>query len=659
MALHTAGYPVITTLKFRSMPNPFLRLPRRHKQLIAVATDYLLLLAAFWSSLALRFETLTPEFSGYGWQMLVAPLLAIPIFIRLGLYRAVIRFMEDRVVFVVAGGVTLSVVLLAALVALTHSPMFSRGVLGIYWLLAIVYVGMTRFLARSYFLHTERKQDSRKRVAIYGAGRSGTQLLYALKASREYLPVVFFDDKPAIQQTELAGLRVHSPDDLPAFLLARKIDEVLLAIPSAGRARRAEIINRLEGLSCKVRLVPSMSELVNGSLAADAVREVEIEDLLGRDAVAPDLTLLSKCVSGKVVLVSGAGGSIGSELCRQILRLQPLRLVLMELSEFALYTIEQELLSLCSCLKLQVEIIPLLGSVIHRQRNERIMKSFGVNTVYHAAAYKHVPLVEHNPVEGVRNNSVGTRRMAEAALAAGVETFVLISTDKAVRPTNVMGASKRLSELVLQGLARQGGATRFCMVRFGNVLGSSGSVVPLFRKQIAAGGPITLTHPDITRYFMTIPEAAQLVIQAGSMGLGGEVFVLDMGPPIKIIDLATRMVHLSGLSVLSKENPQGNIAIEIVGLRPGEKLYEELLIGENVEGTSHPLIMRAYEHELPWSWLEERLSLLDAACQSFEYEKVLEMLADLVREYAPVWHDRDHLLWRALVEDKRRDVAVH
>ena len=641
------------------MLKPILKLRRRYKQFIAATTDFVVLLIAFWSAMVFRFETLSPDFSGYGWQMLLAPVLAIPIFIRLGLYRAVIRFMEDRVVFVVAGGVTLSVILLAALIALSHAPVFSRGVLGIYWLLAIVYVGMTRFLARSYFLRAERQQDSRKRVAIYGAGRSGTQLLYALRAGREYLPVAFFDDKSTIQQTELAGLRVYSPDYLPELLSAKEIDEVLLAIPSAGRSRRAAIISRLEALNCKVRLVPSMSEIVSGNLTADAVREVEIEDLLGRDTVAPDLTLLSRCVSGKVVLVSGAGGSIGSELCRQILRLQPIRLVLMELSEFALYTIEQELRSLCLKFNLKVEIVALLGSVIHRQRNERIMKCFGVNTVYHAAAYKHVPLVEHNPIEGVRNNSVGTRRMAEAALAAGVETFVLVSTDKAVRPTNVMGASKRLSELILQGLSRQGGVTRFCMVRFGNVLGSSGSVVPLFRKQIAAGGPITVTHPDITRYFMTIPEAAQLVIQAGSMGLGGEVFVLDMGQPVRIMDLAIRMIRLSGLTEQNDENPEGDIAIEIVGLRPGEKLYEELLIGENVEGTSHPLIMRAYEHELPWPWLDQRLSSLDAACQSFEYEKVLEMLAELVQEYAPVRHDNDLLLWRSMVVEARPDAVVH
>ncbi len=637
----------------------FISLPRRHKQAISVATDFVLLLLAFWSALALRFETWNPALAPYGWQMLAAPLLAIPIFIRLGLYRAVIRFMEDRVVIVVAGGVTLSVLLLAAGVALTHTPGLSRGVLAIYWLLAIVYVGATRFIVRSSFLRNERQQDSRKRVAIYGAGRSGTQLLYALRAGRDYLPVAFFDDNPALQQTELAGLRVHSPDVLPAVLASKEVDEVLLALPSASRARRVEIINRLEALHCKVKLVPSMLELVSGNLTADAIREVEIEDLLGRNTVVPDSGLLGQCVTGKVVLVSGAGGSIGSELCRQIVRLQPSRLVLMELSEFALYRVDQELVSMCTKMKLKVEIVTLLGSVIHRQQNERIMKSFGVQTVYHAAAYKHVPLVEHNPVEGVRNNVVGTRRMAEAAQAAGVETFLLISTDKAVRPSNVMGASKRLAELVLQGLARQGGITRFCMVRFGNVLGSSGSVVPLFRKQIAAGGPITLTHSEITRYFMTIPEAAQLVIQAGSMALGGEVFVLDMGQPVKIVDLARRMVHLSGLTLQDEDNPEGDIGIEIVGLRPGEKLYEELLIGDNVEGTSHPLIMRAYEYELPWSRLEEQLCRLDAACQTFEYEKVLEMLAALVQEYTPARHGDDELLWRSMIEGDRHDVVVH
>jgi FlaA1/EpsC-like NDP-sugar epimerase len=449
---------------------------------------------------------------------------------------------------------------------------------------------------------------------------------------------------------------------LNRVLVRKGVHELLLAIPSASRTRRVEILDRLEGVHCKVKLVPGMADIVNGSVAVEAIREVEIDDLLGRDSVLPDDTLLGKCIFQKVVLISGAGGSIGSELCRQIVRLHPLRLVLIDLSEFALYSIEQELSTLCARDNLNVELVPLLGSALDQQRNEMVMKSLGVQTIYHAAAYKHVPLVEHNPIEGLRNNAVGTLRMAEAALAAGVETFVLISTDKAVRPTNVMGASKRLSELILQALARKGGqgdkTTRFCMVRFGNVLGSSGSVVPLFRKQIAAGGPITLTHAEITRYFMTIPEAAQLVIQAGSMGLGGEVYVLDMGKPVKIIDLARRMVHLSGLELRDEAHPEGDIAIEVVGLRPGEKLYEELLIGENVEGTPHPLIMRAYEHEVPWGGLSERMASLDDACQAFDFEKVLALLGELVQEYEPARHGDGELLWRTMIKSSKGDRLV-
>ncbi len=615
-----------------------------------MAVDLVLLCVAYWSALVLRFDTLTPDIELYVWQMVAAPLLAIPIFIRLGLYRAVIRFMEDRVVFAVVGGVTLSVVLLAAGIALTHTTGFSRGVLVIYWLLAIVYIGATRFLVRSYFRRSERSQNLYKRVVIYGAGRAGTQLAFALRAGQEYLPVAFVDDNAMLQNSELAGLQVYPPDELASLLETKQVDELLLAIPSASRARRAEIIDRLEHFHCKVRMIPGMADVVGGNVTADAIREVEIEDLLSRESVVPDATLLGHCITGKVVLVSGAGGSIGSELCRQIIKLRPLRLVLMELSEFALYSIEQELAALCARGNLNVELVPLLGSIMHQHRNEIVMKSFEVQTIYHTAAYKHVPLVEHNPIEGLYNNAIGTRRMAEAALKAEVETFVLISTDKAVRPTNVMGASKRLAELILQALAKKEGGTRFCMVRFGNVLGSSGSVVPLFRKQIAAGGPITLTHTDITRYFMTIPEAAQLVIQAGSMGQGGEVYVLDMGRPVKIIDLARRMVHLSGLELRDEAHPDGDIAIEVVGLRPGEKLYEELLIGENVEGTSHPLIMRAYEHELPWETLTEDLELLARASQSFDYEQVLALLASLVKEYVPTCRGDTELLWHVMAK---------
>ncbi|MCM8594248.1 nucleoside-diphosphate sugar epimerase/dehydratase [Accumulibacter sp.] len=636
----------------------FLRLPRRQKQTVSICIDFVLLIAAFWSALGLRFETLRPDLTAYGWQMVAAPVFAIPIFARLGLYRAVVRFMEDRVVFVVAGGVTLSVLLLAALVALTHSPGLSRGVLAIYWLLAIVYVGATRFLARTWFLHAERQHAGRKRVAIYGAGSAGTQLAYALRAGKEYWPVLFFDDDLARQKVEVAGLRVRAPSELERLIDKLRIEELLLAIPSATRARRLEIIDRLEHVQCSVKLVPGMADVVSGNIAVDAIREVEIEDLLGRESVAPDERLLGKCVTGKVVMVSGAGGSIGSELCRQIVRLRPVRLVLLDLSEFGLYSIHQELSETCARMNLEVELVPMLGTVMHQRRTEIVMRSFGVHSVYHAAAYKHVPIVEHNPVEGIRNNAIGTLRMAEAALAAGVETFVLVSTDKAVRPTNVMGASKRLAELILQALTRPEGRTRFCMVRFGNVLGSSGSVVPLFRKQISAGGPITLTHPEITRYFMTIPEAAQLVIQAGSMSKGGEVYVLDMGQPVKIIDLARRMIHLSGREVRDEQHPDGDIAIETIGLRPGEKLYEELLIGDNVEGTSHPLIMRAYEHEVPWSVLSERLAQLDEACQAFDFEKVLELLALLVQEYKPVRHGDEALVWRALVTSGRSGIAM-
>lgn len=626
----------------------FLKLSRRKKQGVAIGVDFFLLILAFWSALALRFETFAPDFAPYLWLMIAAPLAAIPIFIRLGLYRAVIRFMEERVVFVVVGGVTLSVIILGAAVAFTHALGLSRGVLGIYWLLAIVYVGASRFMARSYFLSAERRQDLRKRIAIYGAGSAGAQLAYALRAGREYLPVVFFDDKPELHRVEIAGLRVHSPVDLNRVVAALGVEEILLAMPSISRARRAEILDHLAHLRCKLKIVPGMVDVVNGQLSPGAIREVEIDDLLGREAVVPDERLLGACITGKSVLVSGAGGSIGSELCRQIVCLRPSRLVLVDLSEFALYSIEQELSILCTGLGVQIELIPILGSVMHQHRNEIIMRSFDVQTVYHAAAYKHVPLVEHNPIEGLRNNAFGTRRMAEAAQAAGVETFVLISTDKAVRPTNVMGASKRLAELVLQGLARHGGATRFCMVRFGNVLGSSGSVVPLFRRQIKAGGPITLTHAEVTRYFMTIPEAAQLVIQAGSMGQGGEVYVLDMGQPIKIIDLARRMVNLSGLEIRDFDNPEGEIGIEIVGLRPGEKLYEELLIGDNVEATNHPLIMRAYEHEMAWSELVELMRSLEAACQAFDYDKALCLLQEMVKEYAPIRSESEKLVWRLL-----------
>ncbi|SUI48809.1 UDP-glucose 4-epimerase [Shewanella baltica] len=428
-------------------------------------------------------------------------------------------------------------------------------------------------------------------------------------------------------------------------------------MPSASRSRRQEIINLLEPLTVKVMTLPAMADLVSGDKLFSDVKEVEIEDLLGRDSVTPRQNLLTANIKNKVVMVTGAGGSIGSELCRQILKQSPKKLVLFELSEFALYSIERELIATAQEINLNVEILPIMGSVQRENRVQAVMQAFNVQTVYHAAAYKHVPLVEHNVVEGVRNNVFGTLYTARAAIAAKVETFVLVSTDKAVRPTNVMGTTKRMAELALQALSKEEHQTRFCMVRFGNVLGSSGSVVPLFRKQIANGGPVTVTHPEITRFFMTIPEASQLVIQAGAMGKGGDVFVLDMGKSVKIVDLAEKMIRLSGFDVKDEVHPNGDIAIEFSGLRPGEKLYEELLIGDDVTGTDHERIMTANEIFLPWVQLEQILNRLDKACHEFNHEAIREILLTAPTGFAPTDGICD-LVWQQKKSSKITDVKA-
>ncbi|MDC8758864.1 polysaccharide biosynthesis protein [Janthinobacterium fluminis] len=624
----------------------FLDLSRIHKQLIAAAADLLFLPLTFCFAILLRYDISSPaQFTHYLWLIFTVPLVSIPIFIRLGLYRAVIRFIDQKIVYVVVLGVTISVVgLLAIAGLLTHMEGLSRGVFGIYWISAITYVVASRFLARGFLLHPNGGQET-VRVAIYGAGKSGSQLASALRAGQDYLPVAFIDDTAELHGATIGGIKVYAATYLPDLIGKAKISEVLLAMPSLSKKHQRHILNQLEALKVKVKVTPPVESLVSGELGLQDVRDIEIEDLLGRDQVAPDLGLIATCITGKCVMVTGAGGSIGSELCRQIIRLRPSRLILLEMSEFALYSIKQELKGLHISLGGELELMPFLGSVLETEKCKRIMRTFAVETVYHAAAYKHVPLVEYNPIEGVRNNVFGTLSIAQAAVEAGVTCFVLISTDKAVRPTNVMGATKRLAELILQALAGEGARTRFCMVRFGNVLGSSGSVVPLFRQQIMEGGPITLTHPEITRYFMTIPEAAQLVLQAGAMGSGGDVFVLDMGEPVKIMDLAARMVHLSGLEVRSKSAPNG-IEIVHVGLRPGEKLYEELLIGDNVEGTEHPLIMRAQEAAIPWAELRALLAALEAACSNFEVETIRALLLRAVREYTPQCGIED-LIWCA------------
>lgn len=610
-----------------------------------LALDAALLPLALWVAVALRLGEWVPRVAGLPWLMLLAPLVAIPIFVRIGLYRAVIRYMEDRFALTVLKGVTLAVlVLLAASVMLGFGGL-PRSAVVIYWGIALLYIGGSRMVARALFHRFEFMGDlaACDRVAIYGAGEAGVKLAASLHAGRHSNVVAFFDDNPERHGGEIGGIKVFPPTKFAEVLAIESFSSVLLAMPSASHKSRQDIIRRIEPHKVSVKTIPDTLDLLTGAAKIDEIREVAIEDLLGRDSVAPIPHLTDRCIGGKVVMVTGAGGSIGSELCRQIIMLEPKCLVLFEMSEYALYQVEQEILSLKSRFNSTAEVVPMLGSVTHQKRVEMVLRMFGVQTIYHAAAYKHVPLVEHNLIEGVVNNVFGTLRVAEAARNAQVETFVLISTDKAVRPTNVMGATKRLAELILQAFAREGGGTRFSMVRFGNVLGSSGSVVPLFRKQIQNGGPVTVTHPEITRYFMTIPEAANLVLQAGSMGQGGDVFVLDMGKPLKIVDLARRMIHLSGLEVRDETSPGGDITIEYTGLRSGEKLYEELLIGEHVSGTEHPLIMRAEESELPWGELSKVLDRIDAACHQFEYETVRDILLENVDGYQPQGEIHDYV----------------
>lgn len=614
----------------------FLGMPRVAKRLTVVSVDLFLLPLAFLSAVLLRFDGVIPSEPNYFSFSLAVPFFTVPIFISLGLYRAVIRFLGEKALIVIVIGVTASTLMLMSLAALTHATGLSRGVFFIYWSLAVIYVSTSRFFARSFFLKLNPKRRNINRISIYGAGNSGTQLARAFASGNEYQVVAFFDDNKDIQGAHIAGTPVYSSSDITKVVTNKDIGQILLAMPSAPRATISAILQRLEPLGITLKTMPSLAELASGKVDVSMLREVDIEDLLGREPIVPDQGLLTRRVTGKSVLVTGAGGSIGSELCRQIAALGPRRLVLLELSEYALYAIDQELQAWRTKTgNSALELVPVLGSALDQERMTDLLRQYEVATVYHAAAYKHVPIVEHNPAAGVRNNVQGTLRMARAAQSAGVDTFVLISTDKAVRPTNVMGASKRLAELVLQALAAEGGQTCFTMVRFGNVLGSSGSVVPLFRRQIKAGGPITLTHPDITRFFMTIPEAAQLVIQASALAAGGEVFVLDMGEPVRILDLARRMVHLSGLAVRDAQCPDGDIEIRITGLRPGEKLYEELLIGGDVDKTRHPRILRLQEHMLAWQQLQPLLERVDGACNGHTPAPLKAALKAAVEEYSP------------------------
>jgi len=646
-----------------------LRLPRRKKRVLQVFVDVVLVWIALWLAFVVRlgdFGAVHP-FAGHGWLFISAPLIALPLFIRFGMYRAVMRYLGNDALVAIAKAVSLSALILALVVYwYRESPIaIPRSMVFNYWWLSLVLLGGLRLMMRQFFMGdwfdpnvrtNVARGDGRVRVAIYGAGAAGNQLVAALRMGRSMLPVAFIDDDSSIAGRIIAGLRVYKPKHIQQMIEETGAEEVLLAIPSTSRGRRREMLGMLEAYPLHVRSVPGFMDLASGKVKVDDLQEVDIADLLGRDAVPPQRELFERCIKGQSVLVTGAGGSIGSELCRQILSSGARVLILFEHSEFNLYNIHRELERRIVRESLSIQLVPILGSIRNPVRLQDVLRTWQVNTVYHAAAYKHVPMVEHNIAEGVLNNLLGTLYTAQAAIKAGVANFVLISTDKAVRPTNVMGSTKRLAEMVLQALSREAAPalfgdagvhqvnkTRFTMVRFGNVLGSSGSVIPLFREQIKRGGPVTVTHPNITRYFMTIPEAAQLVIQAGSMGKGGDVFVLDMGSPVKIVDLAEKMIRLSGLSVRSESNPHGDIAIEFSGLRPGEKLYEELLIGDNVQPTEHPMIMRANEEYLAWDVFKERLASLLTAVEADDFVRVRQLLRETVSGYVPDGEIVDHI----------------
>ncbi len=624
-----------------------LNLSRTSKQVIMLVADSVLLVIMLLASFSVRLGYWYWPEDDLLWSILGAPIISIPIFVRFGLYRAVIRYINFRALWVVVQAVSLYALvwgLIGFIAAVNGIP---RTVIFINWILSLLAIGGLRFVARTilsgdfksftqrYFLRPNLRSEidrKSKRVIVYGAGNAGVQLVSALEHSSEYTPVGFIDDAKELQGNQIEGLTIFSLDEITDVIDKLGVDEVLIAMPSTSRAKRRDIIDKLEPYPVVVRILPGVAELAEGKVTIDDLREISIKDLLGRDPVVAKKDLLGKNITNKVVIVTGAGGSIGSELCRQIAFLKPKTLILYEMSELALYTIERELSDISTY---AMKVYPILGNINNKNRLISVFRHFGVDTIYHAAAYKHVPMVEFNNTEGVNNNVFGTLDCAQAAIDEGVETFVLISTDKAVRPTNTMGATKRSAELILQALAVKQSDTKFTMVRFGNVLESSGSVIPLFKKQIKEGGPVTVTDINIIRYFMTTSEAVELVIQAGAMGTGGDVFVLDMGSPVRIADLAKKMIRLSGLEVKDESNPDGDIEVKYTGLRPGEKLYEELLIGDNVSETNNPMIMRAQEDMLGWSELKLILDELEVATQKCDQQKLRELLIKLVPDFKP------------------------
>ena len=617
---------------------------RPAKRLISLSYDAFAITLGVYLSICLRLGTFDIVITSKELAALLITIVSsLFIFIRMGMYRAILRYMTQPAIVTIAICVFLSGATLAISGFMTYSKI-PRSVPFIYIALMILLIGGPRLLVRHIILMLGALPTREAiPVIVYGAGRTGHQLLQALQDTG-YRVAAFVDDNKFLHGTLLSNIKIYSPKSIPKLISSTGASKLLLALGRTSHSARLDIIKKLEKYHINVQTIPEFSDILSGKARIENIRDVDIDDLLGRDSVQPMQHLMEASVLGKVVLVTGAGGSIGGELCRQIIELKPRKLILIDHNEFSLYSIERELAGKNID---QVDLLALLGSVQNSRLLDSVMSDHKVQTVYHAAAYKHVPLVESNCVEGMKNNVFGTQFCAEAATKAGVELFVLISTDKAVRPTNLMGASKRLAELILQSLAQKQSATRFVMVRFGNVLGSSGSVVPLFRKQIKEGGPVTVTHPDIIRYFMTIREAAQLVIQAGAMGHGGDVFVLDMGEPVKIVDLAKRMINLSGLTVRDEHDRDGDIAISYTGLRPGEKLFEELLIGDNVAPTEHVRIFRAMEQFISWQEMELFLKRLADACASNNSEQIKSLLFEVPTGYlmsTPEFADENKVL---------------
>ena len=607
---------------------------RSLKQACMMAVDGFLILTALWFSVLL----VSPDFysrnstDSYLPYFLFSAFCGVVIFHSSGLYRMIVLYMGVQSGLVILKGISFITVVTTAILYLSSGLEFPVQAILVFWMIALLLVGGIRFTSKVILQNMIHNFRPRQPVVIYGAGSSGMQLIAALNNGDQYLPVAFVDDNETLIGNTVHGIRVYGPTALHELIETYSVRQILLAIPSATHAERKQILNCLEHFPVHVRTVPDLFDMVSGKVRVDEIRDIDIEDLLGRDIVPPDPQLMSACIRDSNVLITGAGGSIGSELCRQILKLKPSQIILYDNSEYGLYMIESELKEMQRLMESgrDIKIVALLGSIRNQVQVENALRKFNIRSVYHAAAYKQVPMVEKNIVEGVQNNIFGTLVLAKAAAKFDVENFVFISTDKAVRPANVMGATKRFAEQILQSLASNGSSTKFSMVRFGNVLGSSGSVVPLFRKQIANGGPITVTHSEVTRYFMTVQEAAQLVIQAGSMASGGDVFVLDMHEPVRILDLARKMIHLMGYIIKDERNPNGEISIEYTGLRPGEKLYEELLIGEQVTGTDHPKIMRAEEDFLPWHDIEQLLMRLEQACAALDQIQIREVLSEAI-----------------------------